>query len=35
MSATKARQIVLAAGFDKTDSVVPRLGKKRLRLVFG
>ena len=27
--------LLLAAGFDKTDSVVPWLGKKRLRLVFG
>lgn len=26
---------LLAAGFDKTDTVVPWLGKKRLRLVFG
>jgi hypothetical protein len=25
----------LAAGFDKTDVVVPWLGRKRLRLVFG
>jgi len=27
--------LLLAAGFDQTDSVVPWLGKKRLRLVFG
>jgi hypothetical protein len=27
--------LLLAAEFDKTDSVVPWLGKKRLRLVFG
>jgi hypothetical protein len=27
--------LLIAAGFDKTDSVVPWLGKKRLRLVFG
>jgi hypothetical protein len=27
--------LLLAAGFDKTDEVVPWLGRKRLRLVFG
>jgi hypothetical protein len=27
--------LLVAAGFDKTDSVVPWLCKKRLRLVFG
>ena len=27
--------LLLAAGFDQTDGVVPWLGKKRLRLVFG
>ena len=27
--------LVIAAGFDKTESVVPWLGNKRLRLVFG
>ena len=27
--------LLLAAGFDQTDSVVPWLGKKRLRLVVG
>jgi hypothetical protein len=27
--------LLLAAGFDKTDEVVPWLGQKRLRLVFG
>ena len=27
--------LLVAAGFDKTDSVVPWLGKKRLRLIFG
>ncbi len=27
--------LLLAAGFDQTDDVVPWLGRKRLRLVFG
>jgi hypothetical protein len=27
--------LLIAAGFDKTDTVVPWLGRKRLRLVFG
>ena len=27
--------LLIAAGFDKTDEVVPWLGGKRLRLVFG
>ena len=27
--------LLVAAGFDKTDVVVPWLGGKRLRLVFG
>jgi hypothetical protein len=27
--------LLIAAGFDKTDVVIPWLGRKRLRLVFG
>ncbi len=27
--------LLIAAGFDRTDDVVPWLGRKRLRLVFG
>jgi hypothetical protein len=27
--------LLIAAGFDRTDEVIPWLGKKRLRLVFG
>jgi hypothetical protein len=27
--------LLIAAGFDKTDAVVPWLGRKRLQLVFG
>jgi hypothetical protein len=27
--------LLIAAGFDKADGVVPWLGNKRLRLVFG
>jgi hypothetical protein len=27
--------LLIAAGFDETDEVVPWMGRKRLRLVFG
>jgi hypothetical protein len=27
--------LLIAAGFDQTDSVIPWLGRKQLRLVFG
>ena len=27
--------LLVAAGFDRTETVIPWLGKKRLRLVFG
>jgi len=27
--------LLIAAGFDKTEAVIPWLGRKRLRLVFG